>query len=341
MFNVAFLTGALSAEDVKAARALYAKLNPGSTPSTYDALLDSRYAKTFANPVEDHAAKVPPAVPQQVVLEELFTGADCEPCVAPDLAMDEVLRHYGRGQVVVAVYHDNAPGPDPLTTAVSEARAKYYGTGDSTPHILVDGKELEIEEGPPSHAQSSFDILTKAIDPLLSSHPRAALQVNSQISGDLLHIVVSGNASGLPTKTRLQILLLETEISDTGKNTLRFQPMVVRAAATAMTGELGLELNPIDGFSTAYVFDLKKVEADNLAYYEHYRDGLETRLASFITGGYMKKVEIDAMAQFREPKNLIQRDRLAVVAFLQSDDTKDVYQSSYSAVVASQKGGEK
>jgi hypothetical protein len=55
----------------------------------------------------------------------------------------------------------------------------------------------------------------------------------------------------------------------------------------------------------------------------------------------MKKVEIDAMAQFREPKNLIQRDRLAVVAFLQSDDTKDVYQSSYSAVVASQKGGEK
>ena len=184
MFNVAFLTGALSPDEVKTARTLYAQLNPGSTPSSYDALLDARYAKTFANPVVAHIASPAHVAPQHVVLEELFTGADCEPCVAPDLATEAVLQHYDRGQVVIAVYHDNAPGPDPLTTTVSEGRGEYYGTGGSTPHVIVDGKEIEIEEGPPSHAQSSFDIMTKVIDPLLSSHPKVVLHVASQRRGD-------------------------------------------------------------------------------------------------------------------------------------------------------------
>ena len=343
MFNIAFLTGALSSEDVKAARALYAKLNPGSKPSDYDALLDAHYAKTFVNPVVDRALRVAPAASRHVVLGELFTGADCEPCVAPDLATEALLRRYDRDKVVVAVYHDNAPGPDPLTTDVSEARAKYYGTGGSTPHVIVDGKELEIEEGPPSHAQSSFDILTKAIDPLLSAQATAELRLTSQLQtsplhGDLLHVTVSGNASGLPAKTHLQILLLETEISDSGKNTLRFQPMVVRAAATSTTGDLGLPLKPTAAFSMTYIFDLKKVEAGNLAYYDHYREELETRMAAFVAKGAMNKAEIDARAQFREPKNLIHPDRLAVVAFLQADDTKDVFQSTYAVVVASQEG---
>jgi hypothetical protein len=343
MFNVAFLTGAVSTEDVKAARALYAKLNPGSKPLDYDTLLDARFAKTFANPVANHAAGVASAASQHVVLDELFTGADCEPCVAPDLATEALLRRYDRDKVVVAVYHDNAPGPDPLTTDVSEARAKYYGTGDSTPHVIVDGKELEIEEGSPSHAQSSFDILTKAIDPLLSAQAKAELHLTSQIEtsqlhGDFLHVTVSGNASGLPAKTHLQILLLETEISDSGKNTLRFQPMVVRAAATSKTGELGLILKPTAAFSMTYTFDLKKAEADNLAYYDHYREELETRMAAFVAKGAMNKAEIDARAQFREPKNLIHPDRLAVVAFLQADDTRKVFQSTYTAVVAAQEG---
>ena len=341
MYEVASLTGALSPEDVKSARALYAKLNPGSEASDYDALLDARYARTFANPVVDRDAKVPPQSPQKVVLEELFTVADCEPCVSPDLATEAVLKHYGREQVVVAVYHDNAPGPDPLTTATSEARAKYYGTGDSTPHVMVDGKEIEIEEGPPSHAQSSFEIMTKAIDPLLATSGKASLRVVPQMDGDLVHVTVSGDANSLPAKTRLEILLVETEVSDTGKNTLRFQQMVVRAAAAAKAGELGLPVNSQTSISANYTFNLKQVEADHLKYYDDYREGFEKRMSAFIDKGYFTRAEIDKMAQFREPRNLVHSDRLAVIAFLQSEETKEVTQSSYAAVAALQDGGRK
>jgi tetratricopeptide (TPR) repeat protein len=339
MYNIAFLTGSLSPDDVKSARALYAKLHPGSAPSSYDALLDARYSKTFANPVIANGERPAPSTPQHVVLEELFTGADCEPCIAPDLATEAVLRHYDRSQVVVAVYHDNAPGPDPLTTTVSEGRGKYYGTGGSTPHVMVDGKEIEIEEGPPSHAQSSFDIISKTIDPLLSSHRTAELQAISKRRGEVVEVTVTGKAPILPAKAHLQILLVETEISDTGKNTLRFQPMVVRAAAASKDGDLGLSLDRKGSFSKVYSFDLKKVEADNLAYYDHYREGFEARMAAFVAKGYMTKAKIDEMAQFREPKNQVHPDRLAVVVFLQADDTKEVLQSRYSAVVAAQEEG--
>lgn len=206
---------------------------------------------------------------------------------------------------------------------------------------MVDGKEIEIEEGPPSHAQSSFEIMTKAIDPLLATSGKASLRVVPQMDGDLVHVTVSGDANSLPAKTRLQILLVETEVSDTGKNTLRFQQMVVRAAAAAKAGELGLPVNSETSISANYTFNLKQVEADHLKYYDDYREGFEKRMSAFIDKGYFTRAEIDKMAQFREPRNLIHSDRLAVIAFLQSEETKEVTQSSYAAVAALQDGGRK
>jgi len=338
MFNIAVLTGAVSPDDVTAARSLYAKLNPGSIPSSYDDVLDKLYAATFVNPVMSKANTLKPGIPPHVVLEELFTGADCEPCVAPDLASEGMLHHYTRNEVVLAVYHDNAPGPDPLTTTVSEKRGDFYGTGGSTPHVFVDGKELEIEEGPPSHAQSSFDIMTRAIDPLLTAASTATLQATAQRTGSLVQVTVNGNVDSMPAKVHLQILLLETSISDTGKNTLRFQPMVVRAAARVTSEELGLTWNQGNSFSKTYTFDLQKVEDDNLAYYDHYREQFEARMAPFISKAYMTKASVDDRAKFREARNQVHPERLVVIAFLQRDDTKNVLQTIYSAVSAPREG---
>jgi len=333
LLTAAYLTGSLPAEDIVEAKALYTELHPGSTPADYEALLDQRYAKTYANPVKYVAAS-----PQHVVLDELFTGGGCEPCIAPDLATEAALHRYTRDQVIVAIYHDNAPFPDPLTTNTSEARAKYYGTGGSTPHAFLDGKEFELEEGQQSHAQSSFDLLTKAIDPLLAVPSKTMLNPAAYRKGDLVEVTVNGEIGELPAKTHLQILLLETEMSYSGENTLHFQPMVVRASARLNDQDTGVAIPSSGSISQRYTFDLKKIEAENLAYYDHFREELEKRMAQFISKGYMSQAEVDKMARFRESKNLIHPDRLAVVAFLQADDSKEVLQTSYTTVYGVQEG---
>jgi hypothetical protein len=327
MLTEAYLTGDMPAEDILEAKGLYVELNPRSTSADYEALLDQRYTKTFTNPVKYVTTSV-----QHVVLEELFTGGGCEPCMAPDLATEAALHRYTRDRVVFAIYHDNAPDPDPLATNTSENRAKYYGTGGSTPHVFLDGKEAELEEGQASHAQSAFDLLTKVVDPMLVTPSRATLNLEVYRDGDHVEVTVTGGIVGPIVKTHLRILLLENEVSYSGENALRFQPMVVRASAALRDEESGFSVEQGVALSQRYSFDLKKIEADNLAYYDQYREELEERMAQFITSGYMSKAEVDTRAQFREPKNLIHRDRLAVVAFLQADDSKEVLQTKYATV---------
>jgi len=336
MLTQAYLTGDMPAENILEAKALYAELHPGSTPDEYEALLDQRYAKTFANPV-----KYEPAHPRHVVLDELFTGGGCEPCIAPDLATEAALHRYTRDQVVFAIYHNNAPVSDPLTNNTSVARAKYYGTGGSTPHVFVDGKEAELEEGQQSHSQSAFDLLTKAVDPLLAGSSKATLHLAAHREGDLVEVTVTGKAGDLSSKTHLQILLLETEVSYSGENTLHFQPMVVRAGAGLKDQDTGFAIMPSGVLSQHFSFDLKKIEADNFAYYDQSRQELEKRLASLISSGGMSKAEVDKMGEFREPKNLIHPDRLAVVAFLQADDNKQILQTSYTVVSGGHAGDAK
>ena len=58
-----------------------------------------------------------------MALVELFTGAQCPPCVAADIAFDaEAVKSYKAADVVLLQYHLHIPGPDPLTNADSEKR---------------------------------------------------------------------------------------------------------------------------------------------------------------------------------------------------------------------------
>jgi hypothetical protein len=197
---------------------------------------------------------------------------------------------------------------------------------------LLDGKELQIEEGPRSHGQDAFEMLTKAIDPLLVGPSEATLNVSVRPDADLLKVKVTGRTGGTPSKAHLQILLVETPMSYSGRNTLRFHPMVVRARAEWGSDDTGPSFGPHSELSQTYFFDLKKIETENLAYYGHYREQLEQRISSSISSGHVSKADVDKMAEFRETKNMIHRDRLAVVAFLQADDSKQVLQTSFAMV---------
>ena len=87
---------------------------------------DARQAKLDSKLDEEYHHKVPPFKPtayagrknaqaNRVVLMELFTGAQCPPCVAADVAFDALLQTYKPAEFIGLQYHLHIPGPDPLT----------------------------------------------------------------------------------------------------------------------------------------------------------------------------------------------------------------------------------
>jgi len=299
---------------------LYAELNPGSTEQSLESLLDARYMATYHNPIAATPYVASTTHSGRAVLVELFTGAGCEPCMAPDLAFDAGLQRYSRGELVLLVHHDNAPFSDPLANEVTEERAKYYSTGGSTPHGLLDGKELKLVEGLPLHAQDAFDSMVKSIDQRLDVPAGAHLEIQAKRQGSTIQVVVHGAVLAPQTKLFLHIDLVETELSYSGENGLRLQRMVVRATAKQTEGESGLPLAGRHKIEAKYTFDLKQIEAANLIYYDRFDADLKKR-----THGM-------AGAKYREKKNIIDPAKLAAVAFVQNDMTKEVLQSAFTTV---------
>jgi len=61
--------------------------------------------------------------------------------VAADIAFDGATRAYSSKEAIFLQYHLHVPGPDPLTNAESEARAKYYGEEiEGAPTSLLAGR---------------------------------------------------------------------------------------------------------------------------------------------------------------------------------------------------------
>jgi hypothetical protein len=76
-----------------------------------------------------------------VLLLELFTGAQCGPCVAADLAFDALSQAYNPTNLITLQYHLHIPGPDPLTSPDCVSRQTYYEVR-STPSTYFNGRAL-------------------------------------------------------------------------------------------------------------------------------------------------------------------------------------------------------
>src|SRR5207247_2202568 len=105
-------------------------------------------AKEVAARVEKIDISVKPAAfpgrkgnSERTVLVELFTGVQCPPCVAADLGFDALERAFKPTEAICLEYHIHVPGPDPLSNADTEARAKFYDRAvEGTPTTLFNGK---------------------------------------------------------------------------------------------------------------------------------------------------------------------------------------------------------
>src|SRR5262249_38716652 len=143
----------------------------------------------------------------RVAVLELFTGAQCPPCVAADTAFDAALKTYGPGEVVLLQYHLNIPGPDPMANPETLARARYYADAfEGTPTALLDGKLGPELGGRKQEAEASYKTLRKALEAALERDAGAEVKLAVSRKGDKLDI--QAEVSGLKKpgdKVRLRL----------------------------------------------------------------------------------------------------------------------------------------
>ena len=238
----------------------------------------------------------------RAVLVELFTGAQCPPCVAADMAFDGVEKTYGPGEVVLLQYHMNIPRPEPMSNPDSDSRFEFYAEIypkkiRGTPSALFNGKPDEPGGGPRELAPEVYKDYCAWIDKLLETPASVKLSASATLKGDKIDIVANVKDLDKPgNKVRLRIALVEDWVRYKGGNRLQYHHRVVRALPGGVKG-VALKEKEFD----------QKVSVD--------LDQLRKSLSKFLDDDYPDG-----------PRPLRLRN-LHVVAFVQDDDTSEVLQA--------------
>jgi hypothetical protein len=245
----------------------------------------------------------------RAVLVELFTGAQCPPCVAADLAFDALGKAYSPKEVVLLQYHLHIPGPDPLTNPGTLARLKYYSKEvEGTPTILFNGKAEAGGGGFVPHAKAKYVEYRQVVDPLLEKPAPVKLEATAVRKGDKIHITATASGVDKPgDKVRLRLALIEEWVRYRGGNGLSYHHHIVRdlpggAEGLALTKETGKQEATVDV------------------------DALRTKLVTYLEEFAKNEGPFPSSSW---PLGL--RD-LRVVAFVQNDETKEVLQAVEVAV---------
>lgn len=233
----AYMNGLIARNDKQlrsSLEALYAKEH-GSL-ARLDAELDSsKAASSMLHPGKYEHVTTPGG---KVILAELFTGAECGPCVSSDLAFDALSEYYPRTALAIVEYHVHIPGPDPLTTNESWDRYKWYD-GQGTPTAVFDGKELIIGGGSKSVTRNRYGVYRYAIRKFEADPPRVGLSVIVKREGNELRVTVQvSQRPSMPREGKpvVHIALVEKSVDYTGANGISEHKFVVRRMADGAAG---------------------------------------------------------------------------------------------------------
>ena len=174
----------------------------------------------------------------KTVLAELFTGAECGPCVAADQAFDALTEYFSPSALVVLEYHVHIPGPDPLTTNVAWARYKGYGAR-GTPTVVIDGRERIVGGGPRFVTKNRFNLYCYTIGKYIDDPPGVAMNVEVARRGDSVTVTARlDDVPGVPPAANalLHVALVERSVDYTGGNGITRQAMVVRSLMDGGSG---------------------------------------------------------------------------------------------------------
>ncbi len=268
-----------------------------------DEQLDAEFAKT-AVPFKTEEFKGREGKSRRVAVVELFTGAQCPPCVSADIAFDAAVKAYKPADVVLLQYHLHIPGPDPLTNADSEKRQKYYGDSiRGTPTMFVSGKVTESLGGFKQHGEERFKTLSSLINKKLETDDQGDLKLSLVNKGD--KIEATAEVHGLKKtgdKVRLRFVVIEDVVRYQGRNGQRLHHHVVRAFPGGVDGFALKEANGKEAV-TVVLGDLKKSLTDYL-------------------------VEANKNDPFPDDERPLNLKHLKLVALIQDDESKEILQAA-------------
>lgn len=312
-YLLALLDARNSGEDgYLALEALHPKLFPaGKAPSLATTLAELAEGRVPAlHPIPREPEEVKPT--GKVVLVELFTGAQCPPCAAADVAFDALGERYGVDEIALIQWHLPIPAPEPLVSPVAEARAKRKGIR-GTPTLVLDGTAVISGGGKADAAGDVFAKYEAKAKELLAAAPAATIRADAKLDGR--HVALRAHASAADAQLRLHAILVEGSLVFPGRSGILFHHRVARAALTPDAGV------PLDECSEAKPFttrlDLDDVTLD-----------LDACIARFETE-----------RPFRVRPTEIAGAELSVVLFLEDRASGAIAQAATVPVVAT--GGER
>ncbi|HTY58984.1 MAG TPA: hypothetical protein VMF59_09205, partial [Bacteroidota bacterium] len=252
----------------------------------------------------------------KVVLAELFTGAECGPCVSSDIAFDALGEYYPRTDLSILEYHVHIPGPDPLTTNDSWSRYQMY-RGGGTPTAVIDGRETILGGGPKTIAKNRFNLYRYAIGKYIADRPGMTLKIGIARKGD--SIAVEAHMGGYRGHTGegnlvLHVALVQRAVEYTGANGISRHAMVVRKLFGGTDGT-PVAAGPADE-TTRVALSMSDVDADIKAL-------LQDPKAQPSWPGKRRNFN-----GWRPHPEHLDRSNLSVVAWIQNSGTHEILQSA-------------
>jgi hypothetical protein len=248
----------------------------------------------------------------RIVLTELFTGAECPPCVGADKALDLLAEYYPRQSMVLLEYHLHIPGPDPLTNSYAEARYEFYGRNFGTPTVFFNGVVQYTGGGPEIVKRSMFFRYRQAVNGLFTAKADMDLSLSAERNNNLIRIraETKGSLTGHDTSLILHFALVEKNVNYTGANGISRHAYVVRYM---LNEGKGIPFRIQEG-TMIYEEDINLQEVDDRLkdYLDRFAQNPPERYKNF-PGWNVRPDRLD-------------RENLAVMAWIQDVSGKEIYQ---------------
>lgn len=241
----------------------------------------------------------------RVAVVELFTGAQCPPCVSADIAFDACVKAFKPTDAVFLQYHLHIPGPDALTNPAAIDRQKYYGEAvGGTPSAFLNGGETEPLGGFKPNGEERYKTLRDAVAKAVEAEETAKLTLDVKRDGDKVSIEAKAADVAKPgEKVKLRVVLVEDVTKYVGRNGQRLHHHVVRDFPGGTDG-LAVKEKTATQKVTVSLAEVKE------------------KLTK-----YLDEFTIRGQKPFADEAKPVEMKKLKVVAFLQDDDSKEILQA--------------